>query len=55
MKFVKLSLAALMSLGTMAYAADTLADAFKNGKTTGELRFVYTAGSEQVQLHKQHL
>ncbi|AFL69504.1 OprD family outer membrane porin [Sulfurospirillum barnesii] len=46
MKLVKLSLAALMSLSTMAYAADTLADAFKNGKVTGELRFVYTAGSE---------
>lgn len=46
MKLVTLSLAALMSLGTMAYAADTLADAFKNGKTTGELRFVYTSGSE---------
>ncbi|MBN1839242.1 MAG: OprD family outer membrane porin [Campylobacterales bacterium] len=46
MKLVKLSLAALITLGSMAQAADTLADAFKNGKTTGELRFVYTAGSE---------
>lgn len=46
MKLVNLSLAALMTMGTMAYASsDTLADAFKNGKTTGELRFVYTAGS----------
>lgn len=46
MKLVKLSLAALITLGSMAQAADTLADAFKNGKATGELRFVYTAGSE---------
>ncbi|NCD12566.1 MAG: outer membrane porin, OprD family [Epsilonproteobacteria bacterium] len=46
MKLVKLSLAALVTLGTMAHAADTLADAFKNGKVAGELRFVYTAGSD---------
>ena len=46
MKFVTLSLAALISLATASVAADTLADAFKNGKTTGELRFVYTAGSD---------
>jgi hypothetical protein len=46
MKLVKLSLVALMTLSSTVYAADTLADAFKNGKVTGDLRFVYTAGSK---------
>lgn len=45
MKLVKLSLVALMTLSSVAYAADTLEEAFKNGKVSGDLRFVYTAGS----------
>ena len=35
-----------MAIGTMACASDTLADAFKNGKVSGDLRFVYTGGSQ---------
>jgi len=46
MKLVKLSLVTLMTLGSVAYAADTLEEAFKNGKVSGDLRFVYTAGSQ---------
>ena len=46
MKCVKLSLVALLGISTMSFGADTLVDAFKNGKTIGELRFVYTAGSD---------
>lgn len=47
MKLAKLSLAAVMvaGLATSSFAADTLADAFKNGKFAGDLRFVYTGGS----------
>lgn len=47
MRFVKLSLAAVMVAGMASsmFAADTLEEAFKNGKVTGDLRFVYTAGS----------
>jgi hypothetical protein len=43
MKMAKLSLAALMTVGalTSMNAADTLADAFKNGKTTGTLEAWY--------------
>lgn len=50
MKFAKLSMVAIavLGLGGHVYAADTLADAFKNGKVTGDLRFVYTAGSESA-------
>ena len=43
MKFAKLSLVAAILLGFSgsAYAADTLADAFKNGKVNGELKAWY--------------
>lgn len=43
MKSAKLSLAAIMvaGLATSSYGAGTLADAFKNGKTKGELRTWY--------------
>lgn len=43
MKFAKLSLAAIVVAGltTSSFAADTLADAFKNGKVKGELRAWY--------------
>ncbi|AOO66130.1 OprD family outer membrane porin [Sulfurospirillum halorespirans] len=48
MKLAKLSMVAIavLGLGGHAYAADTLEEAFKNGKVTGDLRFVYTAGSQ---------
>lgn len=48
MKLAKLSMVAvaILGLGGHVYAADTLADAFKNGKVNGDLRFVYTAGSQ---------
>lgn len=43
MKLVKLSVAAFMvaGLASSLFAADTLADAFKNGKVTGELKAWY--------------
>lgn len=43
MKLTKLSLAAILVAGitTSSFAADTLADAFKNGKVSGELRTWY--------------
>lgn len=44
MKFSRLSLVALAALATLssnAFAADNLADAFKNGKLTGEIRTYY--------------
>lgn len=41
MKLAKLSLAAIVALGTSAFAADTLADAFKNGKVTGTVSAWY--------------
>lgn len=43
MKLAKLSLAAIVvaGLATSSFAADTLADAFKEGKISGELRFWY--------------
>ena len=43
MKFTKLSLVAALLVGfsASAYAADTLADAFKNGKVNGELKAWY--------------
>jgi len=43
MKFAKLSLAAIVvaGLASSSFAADTLADAFKNGKVSGELRAYY--------------
>jgi hypothetical protein len=44
MKLVKLSLVGILALGSCAYASDNLAEAFKNSKTMGSLRFVYTTG-----------
>ena len=43
MKLAKLSLAAMVvaGLASSSFAADTLADAFKNGKVNGELRAWY--------------
>ena len=43
MKLAKLSLAAMVvaGLASSSFAADTLADAFKNGKVSGELRAWY--------------
>ena len=43
MKLAKLSLVAMVvaGLASSSFAADTLADAFKNGKVTGELRAWY--------------
>lgn len=43
MKLVKISLAAVLvaGLSTSSFAADTLADAFKNGKVSGELKAWY--------------
>lgn len=43
MKLAKLSLAAIViaGLATSSFAADTLADAFKNGKVTGEIKAFY--------------
>lgn len=43
MKLVKLSLVTLLSAGlaTCSFAADTLEDAFKNGKVSGELKSYY--------------
>lgn len=46
MKLLHLSLAVLISMGTCAFGADTLQDAFKNGTFDGELRFAYMAGSK---------
>lgn len=46
MKLLRLSLAALIGMGTCAFGADTLQDAFKNGTYTGELRLAYMAGSK---------
>jgi imipenem/basic amino acid-specific outer membrane pore len=45
MKLAKLSLAAIVvaGLASSSFAADTLADAFKNGKVTGELKAYYFA------------
>ena len=43
MKLAKLSLAAIVvaGLASSSFAADTLADAFKNGKVNGELKAYY--------------
>ena len=46
MKLAKLSLVAMAALSTMVYAGDSLEDAFKNGKVSGDLRFEYTGGSK---------
>lgn len=41
MRLLKLSLATIMAMGTMSYAADSLSDAFKEGKLQGELKAYY--------------
>ena len=41
MKLLTFSLAALMAMGTVSFASDTLADAFKNGTFKGELKAYY--------------
>jgi len=38
MKLIKFSLATIMALSTCTYAADTVADAFKNGKVSGAVQ-----------------
>jgi len=50
MKLAKLSLAAIavVGLSTSSFAADTLADAFKNGKVSGTLETQYTSESFTV-------
>lgn len=47
MKWAQLSFVAITVLSTTAFASsDTLADAFKNGKISGDLRFEYTGGTK---------
>lgn len=41
MKLLKLSLASIVAIGTASYAADSLSDAFKEGKIQGELKAYY--------------
>jgi len=41
MKLVKLSLATIIALGTSAFGADTLADAFKDAKVSGQIQSYY--------------
>lgn len=41
MKFVKLSLATIVALSTSAFGADTLADAFKEAKVSGQIQAQY--------------
>ena len=41
MKLVNISIAAIMALGSSVFAADTLADAFKNGNLKGEIQAYY--------------
>ncbi|AHJ12777.1 MULTISPECIES: hypothetical protein [Sulfurospirillum] len=41
MKLAKLSLATLIAMSSVVYGADTLEDAFKNGKVNGEIRAFY--------------
>lgn len=50
MKLAKLSLAviAVVGLTTSSFAADTLSDAFKNGKVTGELKAYYFANEDST-------
>lgn len=45
MKLVTLSLAAILGLSTVAFAADTLADAFKNGKFDGQFMLASSLGN----------
>jgi len=46
MKWARLSLTAVALLSTAVFAGDSLEEAFKNAKVTGDLRFVYTGGSQ---------
>ncbi|MBN2964360.1 OprD family outer membrane porin [Sulfurospirillum sp. T05] len=46
MKAIHLSLAALVAMGTMAHAGESLEDAFKNGKVSGAFKFVYANGTD---------
>ncbi|MFT7002912.1 MAG: imipenem/basic amino acid-specific outer membrane pore [Sulfurimonas sp.] len=46
MKIFKLSLVAMLAIGTASFAADNLADAFSNGKVKGEIKFMYVNGSD---------
>ncbi|WP_294966049.1 OprD family outer membrane porin [Sulfurimonas sp.] len=51
MKLLKLSMVAMMAMGTASFAADmktadTLAEAFANGKTSGELKAYYFSEDE---------
>ena len=50
MKLAKLSLAAIVvaGLASSSFAADTLADAFKNGKVNGELKAYYFANEDDT-------
>lgn len=41
MKLTKLSLLAIMALSSSSYAADTLAEAFKDGKVNGSIKAMY--------------
>ena len=53
MRFVKLSLAAVLVAGmtSSSFAADTLADAFKNGKVNGTLKAWYWDRTEIGRAH----
>ena len=52
MKLAKLSLAAMVvaGLASSSFAADTLADAFKNGKVNGELKAYYFSKDREADL-----
>lgn len=54
MKLLKLSMVAMMAMGTASFAADmktadTLAEAFANGKTSGELKAYYFSEDEGIE------
>ena len=53
MKLAKLSLAAIVvaGLASSSFAADTLADAFKNGKVNGELKAYYFSQDREASDH----
>ena len=42
MKLIKLSLAVMLAMATASFGADSLEDAFKDGKFKGQFKFVYT-------------
>jgi len=46
MKLIKLSLAVMLAMATASFGADSLEDAFKDGKFKGQFKFVYTNGSD---------